>query len=212
MDFSRSHRRLFSLASSLMVTASVLATAPAPFVAAAAGPQPAALTGAMNGLKALGWAGAKDLAVPAPAASPDATTPAPQPAAKPHLTDAQFGILAKAMAKYGHKVTLYTDITGPLGIAGNITVDQLSLKIAPPDYRAHSIQFVPGTGDILFISTDVDHNLRASLADPQQKLIAAESVDQRMVATKLDPAKAQAELDIETTFWMNAADRAGSNP
>jgi hypothetical protein len=208
MESSRYHDRLLSFAVSAMITASFLATAPAVTINAAAGPQPAALMNAMEGLRNSGWHGMTNMVMPAPVIAPRTSTPAPAADEAPALTDAQVKILAKLLVDYGHDTALGSNVTSALGITApgaTITVRQIS---TPFDGHLARAFHILSDGGFLVAAVSAG-NARTYRANAKQELVAAVDTKTGQAPVVIPVADAQRELKAELAFWAATADQLG---
>lgn len=209
MDLSRAHDRLFSLAVSAMITASFLATAPAPdAVFAAAGPAPAAVMNAVEGLRAAGWAGLKDAALPPPALAPQSTPAAPAaPAADFKLSDVQIQKLLKLTIDHGHDTMIDRSVTTALGLTAPgepMVVRQVTLIINPKFSRA----FQKSTKDDGYLfGTVFPDSFKVYRTDAQQALLGAVEKRPNQPPVVIPVADAQRDLQAELVYWGSVADR-----
>jgi len=207
MDFSRAHDRLISFAVSAMITTSFLATAPNPnAVSAAAGPQPAAVMNALEGLRAAGWAGIQNAALPAPALVPQTTPSAPAAAENPPLSIIQIQKLLKLTIDHGHDIALDKYVTAALGLTApgeTLTLPQVSIAVNPQLIR--SFEKITSDGGYLF-GAGTAASYKAYRTNANLELIAAvqKNTDQAPVAVPI--AEAQQQLMIEIAYWGMVAD------
>lgn len=205
MDFSRAQDRLFSLAASLMVTASVLATAPAPVISAASGPQPQALINALTGLRAAGFRLDPRLVLSAPASTPAAAVPsAPPDQAGPKLTAEQVKRILAFSAAQGHEQLMDKRLTDALGLtsgSGTLTLHEIGLEL--PSKEVVGFYALPDGGYLLAsVRNGVNYGYRT---DKDFNLIAAASRIEGAPALVIPRAEAQKGLDTALTTWADVS-------
>ncbi|MFI5345427.1 MAG: hypothetical protein ACHQ51_03530 [Elusimicrobiota bacterium] len=207
MNISRNYDRLVSFIVSAMVTTSFLATAPSTAViSAAAGPQPAALLNALEGMRAAGWYGMENALLPAPAAIPQTASAAPAAAAANPLSDIQIQKLIKLTVDHGHDVTLSHFITNALGVTvpGELlTVRQVSIIVSPELSRA----FQKSKDDGYLFLTITPAGYKVYRTDANEALIAAVEIPPGQGPVAIAVADAQQQLAAEIAYWGAIADR-----
>lgn len=208
MDFSRAHDRLISFAVSAMITTSFLATAPAPdAITAAAGPQPAAVMNALEGLRAAGWSGLQNAALPAPALVPQTAPSAPAAAVNSVLSDIQLQKLLKLTVDHGHDTQFDKIISDTLGITSGeetVIVRQVTIKV-PPAFR-RAFQKIPTDGGYVFVyGTITDYAAYRTNANQEFVAAAVKNANQAPVAIPL--AEAQQQFNVELAYWGTIADK-----
>lgn len=210
MDFSRAHDRLISFAVSAMITTSFLATAPAPApdaITAAAGPQPAAVMNALEGLRAAGWSGLQNAALPAPALVPKTAPSAPAAAVNPPLSDIQIQKLLKLTIDHGHDIDIDVSVTAALGLTAPgeiLNVRQVSITVNPQLHRA--FQKIMSDGGYLFGAGSPD-SFRAYRTNAKQELIAAVEKNSNQAPVVVPIVEAQQQLKVEAAYWGMVADK-----
>lgn len=208
MDFNRAHDRLISFAVSAMITTSFLATAPVPgAMTAAAGPQPAAVMNALEGLRAAGWEGLQNAALPTPAVAPKNTPSAPTAAENFTLTDIQIQKLLKLTIDHGHDITIDQSVTAALGLTGpgeSLTVRQVHVITNPQ--LGHAFQKAMKDDGYLF-GTVYPDSFRVYRTNANQELMGAVEKHPNQVPVVIPVADAQQQLQVELAYWGTIADK-----
>jgi len=208
MDLRLNHEKLVSFAVSAMLTASFLATAPGNVVTAAAGPQPAALLGAYEGLKASGFQGLKEAYEPATAAAPRSAVATPVSFSRTVLTETEVQKLAKLMAAHGADMPVNAAVTVALGLTApgeTMTLRQLGVTF-PNDSLIHTYNPLPNDKGTLFYVVS-PASARTYYANAKQELVGAVDKKTGEAPVIIAAAVAQKELDAELAYWAALADR-----
>lgn len=210
MDVRPTHESLLSLAVSAMITSAFLATAPAPIVTAAAGPQPAAILGAVQALKSEGWHGMQAVEIPSAVSVPaPALAPAAHPPIAPaqSLSDDQLKKLLVDTVANGSDAVVKAPIAGPLGIgpAGQ------AVKVHADAFggigtETHAFAAIPAqTGYVLWHRMPDGNRVDYYRLDDKLALVDAVTLTAQGVA-HVSPTDAQKTLDAEWTFWRGEID------
>jgi hypothetical protein len=208
MDLRLTHERLVSFAASAMITASFFATAPGVAVTAASGPQPAAILGALEGLRASGWQGLKESYEPTVPASPRPTAASFTPAEKMPLSDTEIQKLSKLLAEHGADAPLSSAVTTALGLTRpgeSLTLRQLHVYFDNKT-RAHAYHLLPNDGGYLILAVSPT-DARSYRANIKQELIAAVDTFTGQAPVVIPVADAQKELAAEFAYWAGIADK-----
>ncbi|MBI3563825.1 MAG: hypothetical protein HY079_01355 [Elusimicrobia bacterium] len=217
MDSSRSESRAFSFAVSAMLTSAVLATAPDPtFVAAAAGPQPAAIMGMIEGARSAGFAGMKDMPAPAAVAAPAAAeskTASGKNASEtvPTLTPAQLQkIRAYGLSPRGKQMGLRGDLAQALGVGpGGPSVYFPGMGASDSDVHLKwTIWILPNSSGYVIGRLDEQSGVtRFFRMDMDMKLVVGIYVKNATDASiTYTPAEAAPLFAHDLTEWVDIAD------
>lgn len=207
MEFSLKYDRLVSLAVSAMLTASFLATAPGTTISAAAGPQPAAMAGALEALRAAGWQGVKGMSIPAPVASPTVVSAPPaEVTEKPSLSDAQLEALSRLLVKYGLPGEVKPNVANALGLTKpgeSLPMRELNTTVEKKLHAYHVID-----GGYLLYAIYLGQESHIFRVNSKQELVASIKITPPITTPVVIPvADAQKELKDELTYWAGVADR-----
>jgi len=214
MDSIRTQGKFLSFAVSAMLTSTFLATAPNPgIVSAAAGPQPAAIAALLDGARAAGFAGMKDVPAPAAVAAPEPAANKPAAiAAAPALTPLQIQKLRNlATGPNGHLGHLRPAISSALGVGPNDRDSIFPSFTATDDQKplSYQIMLLPDSGYI--VGRNENGTVLIFRLDANLRLLGAVTVKSITdTPTAIPSSDAERLLALDLVTWGQIADGFGT--